>query len=50
MRLLRFDRQADAALRAIGFNIEENGDVAKITGHMTISRSLFRLGLAAVRN
>jgi hypothetical protein len=37
MRLLRFDRQADAALRAIGFNIEENGDVAKITGHMTIS-------------
>jgi hypothetical protein len=37
MRLLRFDRQADAALRTIGFNIEENGDVAKITGHMTIS-------------
>jgi hypothetical protein len=37
MRLLRFDRQADAALRTIGFNIEENGDVGKITGHMTIS-------------
>ena len=37
MRLLRFEQQADAALRAMGLNIEENDDVAKITGHMTIS-------------
>jgi len=39
MRVLKFDRyQADAALRALGFNIEEHG-VAKITGSMTISAS-----------
>jgi hypothetical protein len=39
MRVLKFDRyQADAALRALGFNIEEDG-VAKITGSMTISAS-----------
>ena len=37
MRLLRFEQQADAALRAMGLNIEENDGVAKITGHMTIS-------------
>ena len=37
MRVLKFDRyQADAALRALGFNIEEDG-VAKMTGTMTIS-------------
>jgi hypothetical protein len=36
MRVLKFDRhRADAALREIGFNIEEGG-VAKITGAMTI--------------
>jgi len=33
MRVLKLDRCA--ALREIGFNIEEGG-VAKITGHMTI--------------
>ena len=39
MRILKFDRyQADAALRALGFNIEKDG-VAKITGSMTISAS-----------
>jgi hypothetical protein len=39
MRVLKFDRyQADATLRALGFNIEEDG-VAKITGPMTISAS-----------
>jgi hypothetical protein len=37
MRVLKFDRdQADPALRALGFNIEEDG-VAKMTGTMTIS-------------
>ena len=36
MRVLKFDRhRADAALREIGFNIEEGG-AAKITGEMTI--------------
>jgi hypothetical protein len=36
MRVLKFDRhRADAALRAIGFHIEDDG-VAKITGHITI--------------
>jgi hypothetical protein len=36
MRVLKFDRhRADAALRDIGFNIEEGG-AAKITGQMTI--------------
>jgi hypothetical protein len=36
MRVLKFDRhRADAALRDIGFNIEEGG-AAKITGEMTI--------------
>jgi hypothetical protein len=39
MRVLKFDRyQADDALRALGFNIEEGG-VAKMTGTMTISAS-----------
>jgi hypothetical protein len=36
MRVLKLDRhRADAALREIGFNIEEGG-VAKIAGDMTI--------------
>jgi hypothetical protein len=36
MRVLKLDRyQADAALRALGFNLEKDG-VAKITGDMTI--------------
>ena len=34
MRVLRLDRCA--ALREVGFNIEEDGVVAKITGHMSI--------------
>jgi hypothetical protein len=36
MRVVKFDgRQGDAALREIGFKIEEGG-AAKITGEMTI--------------
>jgi hypothetical protein len=36
MRVLKFDRhRADAALRDLGFSIEEGG-AAKITGEMTI--------------
>ena len=34
MRVLRLNRCA--ALREVGFNIEEDGVVAKITGHMSI--------------
>jgi hypothetical protein len=39
MRVLKFDRyQADATLRALGFDIEKDG-VGKMTGIMTISAS-----------
>ena len=34
MRVLRLNRCAE--LREVGFNIEEDGVVAKITGHMSI--------------
>ena len=34
MRVLRLN--GCAALREVGFNIEEDGAVAKITGHMSI--------------
>ena len=40
MRVLRLNRCA--ALREVGFNIEEDGVVAKITGHMSIRALVVR--------